>query len=422
MTGIDRRQFLGAGAASLVGASVSHSATAESLPSNVDDATFFAAVRKQFLFDDSVTYCNTGTLGASPRPVVDALTAGLERLERTLPDWPYFQPDGEPLTGYQEMRALRNNVATLINGTADEIALTQNATMGMSFVAGGLKLQPGDEVLTTDQEHSGGIGGWKLRARRDGIVVQELPLNSVLDHGPDGVLKLFADAITYRTRVIMFSQITSQLGIVLPAKSLCSLARAHEVISVVDGAQVIGQQPVDVQDLDCDVFVASPHKWLLAPKGTGFMYIRKALQNDVWSTLASSKFEDYDAGAFRFMQYGTGSVPVSEGLQAALDFHAAIGGERIARWNNANNQRLRDGLKAMPAATFASPKDDRFAGAVTTFGVSGVASRDLQMALWQRERVRVRAQGDDKGVRLCCHMYVAPDDIDRVLGVVESLA
>lgn len=423
---MDRRQFLGAGVAGVAAAcgSVALTTTVNSFAANAElpDADLFAEARKHFLFPTDVTYCNTGTLGASPHEVVNALTEGLRRLESTLPDWPYFQADGEPLTGYQEMRALRSEVGSLINAGPDEIALTQNATMGMSFIAGGLKLQPGDEVLTTDQEHSGGIGGWRLRARRSGIVVRELNLDAALGGGPEAVLQMFADAVTEKTRVFMFSQITSQFGIVLPAVELCELARERGILSVVDGAQAIGQIPVNVQALDCDAFVASPHKWLLAPKGTGFMYLRNDIQDRIWSTLASSKFEDYEAGAFRFMQYGTGSVPISEGLQAALVFMKKLGIERVSAWDIANNRRLRDGLKAISGARLSSPADDRFAAAITTFRVEGVGARELQNALWEREKVRVRAQGDDKGVRLCCHLYVSPGDVDRVLAVVRSLA
>ncbi len=140
------------------------------------DADVFAAARRRLLFPESVTYCNTGTLGASPREVVDALNQGLERVERELPDWPYFQADGEPLTGYQELKEARAVVGRMIGAAVDEVAITLNATTGMNFLANGLDLQAGDEVLTTDQEHSGGIGGWRLRAKRHGIVLRELPL------------------------------------------------------------------------------------------------------------------------------------------------------------------------------------------------------------------------------------------------------
>jgi isopenicillin-N epimerase len=385
-----------------------------------DDAKVFAAARKRFLFPTSVTYCNTGTLGAIPRDVMDVVVKGLERLESELPDWPYFQADGEPLTGYQPLTEFRAEAGAFINAPADEIAFTQNATMGMSFIANGLDLSVGDEILSTNQEHTGGIGGWRLRAKRDGVIVKELPLADALPKGPDGVLSMFADAITARTRVVVFSHITSGRGIRLPAKELCTLARDRGAISVVDGAQAVGQIRVDVKDIGCDAYVASPHKWLLAPKGTGILYIRRDVQPRIWNTLASGGFDDDTTGAFRFMHYGTGSPAVVWGLRAALQFITKIGIDRIERWDAMLTRRLRDGLAMIPNARVASPSDPRFAAGITTFGVSGQNGRQLQDALWVK-KIRVRSQGDP-GVRLSAHFYVSPADIDRVLDVVSALA
>ena len=386
---------------------------------DASDGEVFQQARRHFLIPPGVAYCNTGTLGASPREVVDALVHGIENLEAELADWPYFQADGEPLTGYQKLTELRAQMGALMNGAVDEIALVQNATMGMGFLANGLNLDAGDEVLSTDQEHGGGIGPFRLKAKRYGIVVKELPLLDAVEKGPDAVVRLFADAMTPRTRVVMFSQITSGLGIHLPTAELCALARENGALSIVDGAQAIGQVRVDMKRLGCDAYVGSPHKWLMAPKGTGALYIKRDVQERVWPTLASYAWDDDEAGAFRFMQYGTGSLPVAHGLRAALDFIDAIGMDRIERWDLMLAHRLRDGLAEIPRVRLASPDDRRFASAITTFGVDGVAARKLQMDLWAR-KVRVRAQGDERGVRLSAHLYVSPADIDTVLEVVRS--
>jgi len=389
------------------------------LPAGDDDDAVFAAARARFLFPTSVTYCNTGTLGAIPRDVIDVVVKGLERLEQELPDWPYFQADGEPLTGYQLLTEFRAEAGAFINAPADEIAFTQNATMGMSFVANGVDLAAGDEVVSTNQEHTGGIGGWRLRARRHGVVVRELSLADALDKGPDGVVAMFADAITPRTKVMMFSHITSGRGIVMPAKALCALARERGLLSVVDGAQAVGQIRVDVKDLGCDTYAASPHKWLLGPKGTGVLYIRRDVQPRIWNTLASGGFDDDTTGAFRFMHYGTGSPAVVWGLRGAIQFMNKLGIDRVARWDGMLTRRLRDGLATMPHVRLVSPADARFAAGITTFGVNGRTGRELQDALWAK-KIRVRSQGDP-GVRLSAHVYVSPADIDRVLNVVSGM-
>jgi len=292
--------------------------------------------------------------------------------------------------------------------------------MGMNFLANGLDLAAGDEVVSTDQEHVGGISPWRLRAKRHGVVVKELPLLPALARGPEAVVQLFADAMTPRTKVVVFSHITSSLGIRLPARELCALARERGALALVDGAQAVGQIKVDVKELGADAYVGSPHKWLLAPKGTGFLYLRRDVHDRFWTTLASAAWDDREKGAFRFMQYGTGSVAVVEGLLAALRFIDGIGLDEIQRWDAALTKRLRDGLARIPAARLTSPADPRFAAAITTFKVEGVGAKALQDALWAR-KVRVRSQGDEKGVRLSAHLYVSPAEVDTVLDVVRSL-
>lgn len=424
----DRRRFLTTGGAGILTAGLLAGETWAASDIGIfevapgeSDASLFARARERFLFPTDVTYCNTGTLGACPVDVMSVYVNGLQKLEEELPDWPYFQSDGEPLTGYQRMEETRTRIGRFVNADMSEIALTQNATMGMSFIANGLELEAGDEVITTDQEHTGGVGSWRMRAARDGIVVRELPLASALAGGPEAVVRMFEEAITPRTKVLMISHITSLFGIVMPAKELCDLAERHGILSVVDGAQAIGQVPVDVRALGCDAYVASPHKWVMAPKGTGFMYVRGDLDRKIWGTLAGSHFDDWGSGAFRFMQFGTGSVPIVDGMVAAFDFVDAIGVERISSWDLAVNRRLREGLEAIPGAFISSPTHPGFVAAITSFGIEGVSPRDLQNALWE-QKIRVRAQRDDVGVRFCCHLYVNPDDVDRALEKVASLA
>ena len=434
-SGVDRRGFLSrlAGSALAAGVVVPNvdllaafprpAATAGSVfrpQPGASDAAVFAEARQHFLIPKGVTYCNTGTLGASPREVVDALVNGTRALETRLADWAYLQPEGEPLTGYEPSLGIRTAVGGFINAKPDEVAITQNATMAMNFLANGLDLAPGDEVISTDQEHSGCIAPWQLKAKRFGIVVKELPLDDGTKGGPEGIIKLFADAMTPKTKAVMFSHVVSGFGTRMPARELCSMIRDRGALALVDGAQAVGQIEVDVKALGCDAYVASPHKWMMAPKGTGFLYIRRDLQDRFWTTLASSHWDDQESGAFRFMQYGTGSVPVHEGLAAAVGFVQKIGMPRIERWDSMLTKRLRDGLATIPLARLTSPADPRLASGITTFRIDGVKARALQEALWTR-RVRVRPQNDARGVRLSAHIYMSPADVDTVLEVASKL-
>lgn len=421
----NRRNFLGAlAAAPLIHGVLGRGAPEAAIAPDsavTTDAEVFERLRSEFLFPRDVTYCNTGTLGPIPRQVMDAMVNGLRGTEAALPDWPYFQADGEPLTGYQPLLAARTRVARFLGAEADEIAITQNATVGMNALGNGLDWKAGDEVLTTDQEHGGAVSIFRLMAKRRGIVVKELPLSAAVGGGPEGILAQFRAASSPRTRAIMVSHITSQFGIRMPVEGLIALARERGALSLIDGAQAVGQIRVNVRELGCDAYVASPHKWLMAPKGTGLLYIRRAAQSQFWTTLASYQWDNQEQGAFRFMQYGTGSTALIDGLMAAIALGERNTMERVERWDLMLTTRLREGLGKIKGVVLSSPADPRLASAITTFRVEGVSARDLQNALWAR-KIRVRAQGDDKGVRLSAHVCVAPADIDMVLEAVTAIA
>ena len=421
-----RREFLGAlaalSAAQVTGAAAQRPRGGFRPPTDpANDEAVLRQIRREFTFPPHVTYGNTGTLGPMPMPVLRVLNDAQRRVEQSLPDWGYLQADGEPLTGYQPLVGLRTTVAEFLGCGADEIAITQNATMGMNALGNGLDWQAGDEVLTTDQEHGGAVSIFRLMAKRRGIVVKELPLSTAAAGGPDAIVAMFRAALSPRTRVVMVSHITSQLGIRMPVEELIAMAAERRALSLIDGAQAMGQIRVNVKSLGCDAYVASPHKWLMAPKGTGVLYIRRAVQDLFWTNLASYQWDNKQDGAFRFMQYGTGSTAVTDALAEAFRFNDRIGIDRIERWNLGLAQRLREGLKPISRVEVVSPAHPRLHSAIVTFRVVGATARALQDALWAR-KIRVRAQGDDKGVRLSAHVCVAPEDIDRVVEVTRELA
>jgi len=174
-----------------------------------DDAHFWRWLRAQFDIPKGETYFNTGTLGAMPRPVLEAVADHMREIEKTIAHYDYRPEHPEYFAGYRKQDELRAKVASVINATAPEVALVQNATMGSNFIGNGLELQPGDEVLMTDQEHVGNRGPWELREKRQGIVLKKLPIGTP-PPDPDAVVKIFAEAITPRTRAIDVPHITSK--------------------------------------------------------------------------------------------------------------------------------------------------------------------------------------------------------------------
>jgi len=395
--------------------------TSEYTPAATDPG-YWRWVREQFSVPTGEAYFNVGTLGSRPRVVTEAVVNHMREIEATLAHYDYRPEHPEYIAGYRKQEELRAKIASLMNVDAREIALLQNATMGSSFIAAGLDLAPGDEVLLTDQEHQGNRGGWELREKRSGIRVRKLAIGSP-PTDPDAIVAVFNEAMGPRTKVVDVPHITSKLGIVMPVKRICELARSRGAFSLVDGAQAVGQLRVDVKAIGCDAYVTSPHKWLLAPVGTGVLWVAADRLKDVWATLASGNWNNYEAadGAFRLMQFGTANLSLLAGLDAALEFHKSIGPERIEQRILELANRLRDGLRKVDRVEIHSPTHPAMTCGIVTWGVQGIGGPALMDELWTKKKIRVRSQ-DDKMVRQSVHFYNSAEEIDATLDVARALA
>ena len=424
---VSRRNFLGTFLApaflSAQSTAKTEAASRSALPAwpQENDPAFWDWVRDQFYILPGEAFFNTGTLGATPRPVLERVIEDMRTLQATITRWDYTANTPNWISGYSPELPLREKLGKLVNAAGRDLALTQNATMGMNFVAQGIDLQRGDEVILTDREHPGGICGWQERAKRDGIVVKEVPIPTPAND-PDQLVRLFAEAITARTRVLAFPHIISSTAVVMPAKRLTQLAHEHKCLSVIDGAQAIGQVKIDLQDIGCDAYFASPHKWLLAPAGNGMFYIRADQRDKFWTTLCSFAWDDHEDGMYRFMQYGTGNPSLLAGLDAALDFHFRLGPERVRQRIRSLADRLRTGLQQIPRSRISSPVHPELADATVVHRIEGIPAAKLEEQLWVEKRIRTRSQGDQLGVRQSCQIYNNEAQLDATLEVVRELS
>ena len=379
---------------------------------------FWEELRGEFLIPRDEAFFNTGTLGSNPRVVVDAVAGHMRHVARDIAHWEYRAGTEEFFTGYAPERELRGKVASLINAETDEVALTQNATFGMNFMANGLELDPGDEVLIMQGAHPGGRGGFELRDARYGPSVRFVPVPATPE-SPEQLISLYERATNPRTRVWMIPHLTSGTAVLFPVKEMCRRARERGIVSVIDGAQTFGHLRIDVRDMGCDAYFSSPHKWMLSPAGTGILYVRRGLAERLWPTLASSNWDNQSDHGFRIMQYGTGNLSLLIGLDRALDFHAAIGSDRVQARIVGLADRLRAGLAAIPRVTIHSPTHPALRSATTIWSVDGMTGGQIQDELWSRAKVRIRAVGP--GARQCCHVYTLEADVDRSLDTVRDM-
>ncbi len=385
-----------------------------------DDEAYWRALRREFTIPADEAFFNTCTLGASPRVVQDAVIDHLRQVDATIAHWDYRAENPDYFTGYRPELELRTKLGRLINASADEIALIQNATLGASYVANGLTLRPGDEVIMTNQEHVGCESPWQLRSKRYGIYVKKVTVPTP-PRDPQQLLELFVDATTPQTRVWAIPHLTSQSAVLFPVRELCAEARRRGILSVIDGAQCCGHMRLDMQAMGCDAYFSSPHKWLLTPKGCGFLYVRRERIPELWATVVSGQWDNYRDGMYRFMQIGSGNLSLLKGYEAAIDFHQRIGPERVERRMMTLANRLRDGLRQIPQVTITSPTHPDLLSATTVWSLRGYRAPQLMDELWNRARIRCRSMGDPWGVRQGCAIYNLPEEVDRTLAVVRQL-
>jgi len=227
------------------------------------------------------------------------------------------------------------------------------------------------------------------------------------------VMNLFSDAITPRTRVLFFSHISTVTGVVLPAKELCALARSKGILSAVDGAHVPGMMKLNVHDLGCDLYSSSPHKWLQAPKGTGFLYVRDEVIDRIWGTIATEGWNDTKIRAERFQRIGSSNVPVLWGLRASIELANTIGMDRIERRHRKMADYMLSEMIKRGALSWTSP-DPALRCGIVTVNVPPVPRMELENWLWSTHKIRVRG-GDPNKLRLSTPYYIQKKDVDRFL-------
>lgn len=422
---LERRHFF-ATAAGLAGTLVLNNDVLGALPPSPalldrtlydqNEQAYWREVRKQFLIPKDEVYLNNGTAGSSPLPVLRAIFNSYNEWEMMA------QPlDRYPVWGYGPWNEFRDSLADFVGASRDEIALLRNATEGINYIANGVDLKTGDEVLLSDQDFLG-EQAWNLRAKRYGIVVKKFQLAKPTKDA-DEILNRINAAITSRTRVLFFSHITLSTGLVLPAKEICSLARSKGIISAVDGAHATGMMRLNLHDLGCDLYASSPHKWLMATKGTGFLYVHDEMIDRLWSTIATEGWDDPSLRAERFQRIGSSNVPSLYGLRAAIEFANHIGMDRIENRHRTLCDYLHKEMVTRGCESWTSP-DPTLRCAMALLILPTINVKALQKWMWEQHKIKINVSNapGSHALRLSTPYYLQYEDLDRFLGKFDEYA
>jgi selenocysteine lyase/cysteine desulfurase len=279
------------------------------------DEGFWLLIREAYDLDSRQLILNAGASNPSPRSVQNALVRYTE------------YANGSPLVNnygeFAEQRErVRRRLAGMVHCEAEEIAVTRNTTEALQAVLFGLPLAAGDEILATNWEYHSMWDALRQREKRDGIVAKQVEIRLPTSESAE-IVAAIRGALTPRTKALLVSHVVDGQGQILPIRQICDTAHQHGVQVIVDGALSFGQIACDLRALDCDYFGTSLHKWLSAPLGTGFLYVRRKHIESLWSLYATGDSLRNDIR--KFEQVGTqASAPIAATNQA-LDFYETIG-------------------------------------------------------------------------------------------------
>lgn len=448
--GFSRRGFLGTmfGGAAALGFVSSTSAEASSsvtpaLPAladgmaSPDDERYWDLVANQFMIRPGLAYMNTGTRGPSPRPVH---MAQVESLVGINTDYNGYSRSIYTADRRDEMRT---KMAAFLGAKPTEIGYSLNTSDGMVAGTFGPILAPGDEIVYTNHDHSGGAYPVLHRAIRDNLEVGVIDLKPMSFHppaSPQVILDAFESTITSRTKLLSFCHVNYGDGCVLPVKEICAMARSRGILTLVDGAQPPGMMKLDMHDLDCDMYAGPFHKWMMASMQTGFFYVREDAQERVqnlfttapadnrtmYGTELSDARKELLSTAAAYESRGSQNIPARISMDASIDFHNAISAEAIEARDRYMAQKVHRSLRAMDGVEVMTSDSPELGCALVAFKIAGVATRDLNDIMWDRYNIYIRnvthLEIDWDVNRVSLHVMVTGADVDRFLGAVEEVA
>jgi len=397
-SGKDRRQFVKKATAGLI-----------TLPLiGAKDLTAISNSRLEDLdlyLEDGLVYLNTGSLGPSPKWVVNRI----HELTKILESNPVSENWG-PLG--KEMEAVREKAATFFKCSKEEIVLTRNTTEGLSMVSSTLELMEGDEILTTNHEHGGGEVGLDYKSTASSVQVKKLELPFPAQNA-DQIIETVISQVSESSRLLMLSHVSTITGMIMPLKEISDEIRGNNIFLLGDGAQACGMVNVDVLDLGVDAYATSGHKWLMGPKETGILYIRKDSQENVKPVFTHSGYGSYSASS------GTRNVAQFIALGEILQWHMDRGHEKIEKDIRGLADYCYSRLTELEGLQIISPKDPNLRSAMISAIVLNKSNRDVYDYLKSKDIV-VKVLPKYNALRFSTHVFNTTNDIDKLADELKT--
>ena len=378
------------------------------------DEEFWFEIQRAFTTDRSLVNLNNGGVSPTPAHVLEAMKRDLD-FANQLPvynGWQILEPQRE---------GVRARLARQWDVSPEEVAITRNASESLQILQNGYDLQRGDEVVTTTQDYGRMVTTFKQRERRHGIVLKEFQI-PVPAEDPEEVVRLFEEQITDRTRLILMCHMINLTGQIMPVRGVVEMARKRGIPVIIDGAHSLAHHDFTLADLNCDNYSASLHKWLHAPVGTGFLYVKKEKIPDFWPLQAAPESRDDDIR--KFEEIGTHPEANFLAIGEALTFHQLIGGARKeARLVYLRNYWAEQLLEFERVRLNTSLQPGLACG-IANVRIEGVETGPLRDWLWNEHRIFTVAinHAEFTGLRVSPSTYTTLEELDRFVDAMTGAA
>lgn len=374
-------------------------------------SVFHGEPENEYLFSEGLTYLNTGTLGPCRRDTIEESLKVWEELE-SLPVKFYGKFGAETLA-----EKTRGFAASFLGCDISEMLITSSTTSGMNAIAQGLRLKAGDRILTTDQEHGGGLLCWNYFARYYGVVVDKIKIPPGKNNA-ELILERVKDNLRKKTKLISVSHVFSSTGLRMPIAEISSLARANGTLCIVDGAQAAGAIQVNVRDLGCHAYATSGHKWLMGPKGTGLLYLSKDAQDIIRPMQFEESYNTYNDGN------GVVNLACILGLSKAIEYLESVDIRKVEKHNLSLRNQLYEKLKDLNKVKILSPTEETLASPMLTLLLPDQFEKtSFVKMLFDKHKISIRPTHKEfgfNGIRFSVHIFNTEKEIDLASEVMHK--
>ncbi|MCO5280933.1 MAG: aminotransferase class V-fold PLP-dependent enzyme [Chitinophagales bacterium] len=378
-----------------------------------DNDKFWQQIREQFTLSPEIINLNNGAVSPQPLAVQQAHIENYQysNLAPSYFMWQKLDEQREPL---------RNKVADFCGVSTEEIAFNRNTTEGLSTIIFGLNLKAGDEVVVSKHDYPFALNAWQQRALRDGIKLNWVALH-LPEENENSIIEKYVSAITPQTKIIHLTHVLNWTGQIIPVRKIADDAKQKGCEVLVDGAHSFAHINFKISDLNCDYFAASFHKWLCAPFGTGFMFVKKEKIENLFPLLSS--YESLKDNIRKFETLGTRSFPAEMAVSAALDFHQAIGSERKENCLRELKNYWVEAAKNIQGLKLLTSLKNEFSCGMATFEIQNKKAEDIVAFLLNESKIHTSAvlwEGLN-AVRIAPSIYTNFSELDLLVDTLKRL-